>query len=87
MYFEFDYELTPDLAEPENRAGNARITDDGLELTHARGTSRIAWQMIERVEPGPDVWRFYVNSQPIALPSWALIGDPGNFILKKVRKL
>ena len=84
MFFEFDYELASEF--PGSRGASARITDEGLELMDAGGTTRIAWQMIERVEPGPEVWVFYVNARPILLPSWALIGDPGKFILKKVAR-
>lgn len=87
MNFEFDYELTSHLSRQairSSRSVNARITDDGLELTNAAGTSRIPWRMIDRVEPGPEVWVFYVKSEPLSLPTWALIGDPGKFILEKV---
>ena len=84
MYFEFDYELRPDLAEKGSREGSARITDDGLELINVSGRTRITWPMIDRVEPGPEVWIFYVNSKPLPLPSWALAGDPGRFILEKI---
>jgi YcxB-like protein len=87
--FEFDYEPTSDSSRQATRGSrslNARITDDGLELTDALGTSRIPWQMIDRVEPGPEVWVFYVMSERMWLPTWALVGDPGKFILEKVSK-
>ena len=81
MHFEFDYELTSD---PAGTRATARITDGGLELINALGTSQIPWETIDHVEPGPEVWVFYLPSHRITLPSWALIGDSGKFVLAKL---
>jgi hypothetical protein len=64
-----------------------RITDEGLRYETQYGQGIYPWRVFCRLREYPDIWLLNIDrANLIALPADQLVGDVGEFILRKVRE-
>lgn len=86
VYFTLRSRALASLARLDPPVATWRLTEEGLETESGRGRVRLPWSAVGRVWRFPEVWLVFVGkSRYSTLPTEALAGGAGGFLVERVR--